>query len=768
MIQRIYQHATEEGWLVPGSTVLDPFSGTGLGGLDAGLGGYRFLGVELEPRFHALATGFDCGGDIDKHAACSQQDEHGPHHVLGNLELWQRKYGGLPQWVAPRVLQGDSRYLAEVLRKEGCKDAGIYADLPTGPCLVPLMPEHDRDLASRLLAKVLQTERCWEWQGQKHPKGYGTLLKAGKKLLTHRASWIIHYGAIPNELRVLHRCDNPPCVRPDHLFLGTNGDNWRDACTKRRAWMYTTPEKQPRGEAHGRAKLTAKQVQEIRTTYRHGIHGYRRLAKEYEVSRPVIKGIVHGTAWTHLPCGNLPPGSLDVAVSSPSYGGNEKCDYRITDTRGLDRDERRGKRQGKGSFRGSETYGQSEGQLGAMITGDVQAVVSSPPYAGSQQVDNRTTIPSALSSTWAKRFGTISDGTDQRQLANADTNTFWSAARTILEETYAVLKPGGAAIWVLKSYCRAGKIVDFPGQWQALCEHVGFVTLHEHHTMLVKEHGAQENLFSDDGPDMHYTDAEGDNFLLPLRTTGRYTPTQYTEKLQTKKISFFRRLHEQKRPDLAIDYEVVLCMRKPLSPAPMPPDEAWCQMPLVDGCVSSPPYADGCIHDTGQDATTVRHGSGTLSKPWGTRRDGNSLGEYGATQGQLGAMPRGHLDLALSSPPYCDNPAAACEGNMSGKPGGRKASALTTVNGNIKAEGYGTTDGQLGAMAPGSLDAVVSSPPWLDQEPSHAQHDTPSTRWLRAEPARVRGQRFLASTYGETPGQLGAMPSGTPPTEEDV
>lgn len=118
MIQTIYKHCAEEGWLKPGDTVLDCFSGTGLGGLDAALAGYRFIGCELELRFHAIAHGFDCGGSAAKHEACSQQGDHAAHHVTGNLELWARRYGHLPQYVAPTLLQGDSRELGKILREQ--------------------------------------------------------------------------------------------------------------------------------------------------------------------------------------------------------------------------------------------------------------------------------------------------------------------------------------------------------------------------------------------------------------------------------------------------------------------------------------------------------------------------------------------------------------------------------------------------------------------------------------------------------------------------
>jgi hypothetical protein len=109
--------------------------------------------------------------------------------------------------------------------------------------------------------------------------------------------------------------------------------------------------------------------------------------------------------------------------------------------------------------------------------------------------------------------------------------TFWSASRAILEELYQVLAPGAHAVFVCKAFVRNGAIVDFPGQWAMLCQAVGFRWLHDHHALLTEEY-ATPGGFEED------------------RT------------LKSSRKSFFRRLHEQKRPDLAINHESVLCFAK--------------------------------------------------------------------------------------------------------------------------------------------------------------------------------------------------------------
>ena len=117
------------------------------------------------------------------------------------------------------------------------------------------------------------------------------------------------------------------------------------------------------------------------------------------------------------------------------------------------------------------------------------------------------------------------------QLGNQSGPTFWSAAREILTQCHAILKPGGHAIWVTKRFVRGGKIVEFSDQWQALCESVGFRLVCRHRAMLVKNHGEQETMW------------EG------------------TKQLRTERKSFFRRLAERKGSP-AIDWEDVLCLEK--------------------------------------------------------------------------------------------------------------------------------------------------------------------------------------------------------------
>lgn len=126
------------------------------------------------------------------------------------------------------------------------------------------------DMVARFWSHVDVSGECWVWLGCRNHRGYGLFGVNGKCRSAHRVAYEIAHGIIPDGLFVLHRCDNPACVRPDHLWLGTHADNMNDRNVKGRTAKGERhaarihPERMPRGEKHYLAKLTDTQVRFIR------------------------------------------------------------------------------------------------------------------------------------------------------------------------------------------------------------------------------------------------------------------------------------------------------------------------------------------------------------------------------------------------------------------------------------------------------------------------------------------------------------------------
>jgi hypothetical protein len=146
-------------------------------------------------------------------------------------------------------------------------------------------------LEVRFWSRVNKTATCWLWTGSiRNQFGYGRIRANNVTWPTHRLSWVLANGPIPDGLWVLHRCDNPRCVRPDHLFLGTPKDNSQDRDAKGRHRVV-------RGERQGSSKLTVNQVREIRTLYATGSVSYRSLAQQFDVSVTTIGFIITRKRW---------------------------------------------------------------------------------------------------------------------------------------------------------------------------------------------------------------------------------------------------------------------------------------------------------------------------------------------------------------------------------------------------------------------------------------------------------------------------------------
>lgn len=143
----------------------------------------------------------------------------------------------------------------------------------------------------RFMSKVEKTESCWNWKASKHLFGYGWFRFEGKTTTAHRVSYILHKGTIPKGAHILHSCDNPRCVNPKHLRIGTNSDNREDCVRKNR---------QTKGSKNGGAKLNEDSVISIRLEYNRNKATQRSLARKYKVSLTLINRIVNKKIWRHI------------------------------------------------------------------------------------------------------------------------------------------------------------------------------------------------------------------------------------------------------------------------------------------------------------------------------------------------------------------------------------------------------------------------------------------------------------------------------------
>ena len=141
-----------------------------------------------------------------------------------------------------------------------------------------------KKVEDRFWNKVSKTKNCWNWTAATNGHGYGYFRSSSKSngnTVAHRYSWQLHFGKIPKNMLVCHHCDNPLCVNPKHLFLGTHKTNAIDR------------EKKGRSKIHGVQKLNVKQAREIR----HSPLSQIKLAKKFGVSRTTIANIKKGKAW---------------------------------------------------------------------------------------------------------------------------------------------------------------------------------------------------------------------------------------------------------------------------------------------------------------------------------------------------------------------------------------------------------------------------------------------------------------------------------------
>jgi hypothetical protein len=139
---------------------------------------------------------------------------------------------------------------------------------------------------------------CWEWQSYRNDCGYGVVrTKRNALLRAHRIAYEFAHGPVPEGMFVCHRCDNPPCCNPAHLFAGTPADNNRDMYSKHRE----SRDHGLKGERNHAAKLSDADVLTIRARYTNGGIFQRELAAEYGVTLHTMNAIIRRRTWHHLP-----------------------------------------------------------------------------------------------------------------------------------------------------------------------------------------------------------------------------------------------------------------------------------------------------------------------------------------------------------------------------------------------------------------------------------------------------------------------------------
>lgn len=153
-------------------------------------------------------------------------------------------------------------------------------------------------LEERFYIRVKKSKKCWIWNGYKNAAGYGVLFfghinGVKKTWLAHRISYFLFNGKFSEELNVCHHCDIPACVNPKHLFLGTDQDNCDDMYKKNR-------QNPPKGERNRHAKLTVKQVKEIRKSYQGKFGEMAKLSRKYKVSVNQISWIIKKKVWREI------------------------------------------------------------------------------------------------------------------------------------------------------------------------------------------------------------------------------------------------------------------------------------------------------------------------------------------------------------------------------------------------------------------------------------------------------------------------------------
>lgn len=195
--------------------------------------------------------------------------------VVGDKRFWANRLG-MTSWQS---------FYARIRRWESNPD-----QYPLDKVFSPLARKFYRDVEGKLSNFDISTGGCWVWKGNKTHDGYGRVRFEGKKRRAHMVSYEHFFGKIPEGKMICHKCGNPLCINPEHLYAGTASDNYADMVRHGRA-------NRPKGRQIHTARLTELQVIEIRADHR----TTRALAAVYGVGKSTIQQVKSGASWRHIP-----------------------------------------------------------------------------------------------------------------------------------------------------------------------------------------------------------------------------------------------------------------------------------------------------------------------------------------------------------------------------------------------------------------------------------------------------------------------------------
>ncbi len=488
LCERIFAYGQSQGWWQPGDLILDPFSGIFTTGLVGAYFGYQVLGIELEPAFYEL----------------------GCQNIAFNKSKWDLL--GKP---IPVLVQGDSR---KVLRHWADFTASEANGLVTSP------PYADKRLTPRT-----------NFQSRFQPDAQPA--KASRAEGYSQASGVITSPPYVNSL-----CDSQGGIDTAKIK-----ESDRRNTSKRRAEHHDKLNaSQSYGSTPGQigempaGVITSPPWSDVDSTPVN--HATRtQLAREQGISNSQFvtpidvqnrSGERLGYQDTPGQIANMPTG----VITSPPFAGNsggtgpassDKINARYPGVfeRSL------------GGMRVDEAYGATEGQINSLPMGTVDGAVTSPPYGGNDKGDYSTGARDPHGKHFAGEFRGSYGHTDGNagDMPTGDVSlpeTYWGACAEIYRQCLRLLRPGGVAAIVIKNYVKDGQIVDLVQQTETLLKALGWEHIETILASLVKE-TRRPTLFGD-------------------------------EKVErVERIGFFRRLYNKKHPENRIDYEAVICMRKP-------------------------------------------------------------------------------------------------------------------------------------------------------------------------------------------------------------